>query len=470
MHDCESLCELFDGPSGTASIGRLLTGAETGRVVFLRRVAGCSAEELAAEVAGSGLVAHPSLVKVLGLARVDRVLCIASEYIAGASLLQIANTARDLKAPMEAKVCLKIIHDALIASAAAKRRLQETCGWSVPRAIFSDTVWIAEYGETLLTEVGVSYRLHGPQRRSGPPVPSSPFKDADVAAAGAELRRLLTDQRGKISVPTPLQEIVRSIIVRAEDPSAPRRFRDSEQMAIALAALPPGCMATEGEVGYAVRSLLGPTLERQHAKLGMLNRAETQKVSDDATRVFNPQDLAEQSEKVTARPPPMSNQRDDEEPTKLWKHAGSDSKYDSTRMMFVEGDSNNGRPKRVTPPPVPHDLSDQELAASLQPPPVPRVDTGDGDELTQMFIPIFANDAPASRGQPRQGGRARADAAPIASMPLIPERDGSSGSNTGRSPQAPLGHRTRVKGELWMGLAILVAILVVIVAVVVGVI
>lgn len=468
MHDCESLCELFDGPSGTASIGRLLTGAETGRVVFLRRISGCSAEDLADEVAGSGLIAHPSLVKVLGLARVNRVLCIASEYIAGASLLQIANAARENKTPIEAKVCLKIVHDALIAAAAAKRRLHETCGWSVPRAIFSDTIWIAEYGETMLTEVGVSYRLHGPQRRSGPPAPSSPFKDGDVAAAGAELRRLLTDQRGRISVPTPFQEIVRSIVLRAEAPSTPKRFRDSEEMAAALAALPPGCMATEGEVGYTMRSLLGSTLERQHAKLGMLELAESQRVSDDATRVFNPQELANQSEKVTARPPAMSSPRDEEEPTRLWKVAGTDSTYDSTRMMFVEADANEQRAKRTTPEPALDGLSEQDLAASLQPPPIPRVDIGDGDELTQMFIPIFAGDGPAGPGQGRQPGRARADTAPIASMPLIPER--RSAPSLAETAPARSAKKTRVKGEIWMGLAILVALLLVIAALVVGVI
>ncbi len=423
---CEVLFDLFDGPSGTASIGRLLAGTDAGRQVFLRRTPNQSANELAQEVAAARLVAHPSIIKVLGLATLDGVIHVASEYIMGASLLQVSTATKAQQDVMEAKVGLKIIHDALRASASARQLLKQTSNWWVPRTIFSDTVWVAEYGETLLTEVGVSRLLHGPERRSGPPADSSKQEaDADVAAAGAELRRLLTNQRGELMVPRPFENLVASIIARAENPGEPNRFQDSEEMAHALEELPPGCIATEGEVGFAIRSLMGPVLQRQRTKLGVCEAETADRVSEDATRVFNASQLVRETERITARPPAMPAPERKGQTTAGEPPFVVDEKYDATQMMFVEPGG---------------------LGADRD------------DEMTQIFMPVFEGEGP--KREARTGTSPRIGAAPIDSIPMLPNLESLRDPNLmlARQPMRREA-RGRAPRDWWKATALVLAVL-----------
>ncbi|HEU5075322.1 MAG TPA: hypothetical protein VFU02_14125, partial [Polyangiaceae bacterium] len=184
---CVPLEQLFDGPSGLASIGRLISTTGPGREVLLRRIGHLTLESLAADVRAASLVAHPSVLKLLGFSRQPHGanLYLVSEFMVGASLLQIVEAARRRGRPLPGSVNLKVVHDALAAAFEVRRLLREISDWRVGRTLFNDTIWVADFGETLLSEVGVSQRLQLPDDAEG-----VENVDGDVFAAGAALRFL----------------------------------------------------------------------------------------------------------------------------------------------------------------------------------------------------------------------------------------------------------------------------------------
>src|SRR5690606_13130762 len=187
---CVPLQQLFDGPSGSVSVGRMSTGTEAGREVFMRRVKHLAADELESEVHAASMVTHPSLMKVLGLAapsdttndRGASDLYVISEFMVGASLLQIAAAAKLPGCSLAGSVRLRIVHDALLAAFEARRILRQASRWLVRRTIFADTIWVTDFGAVLLSEVGVSQRLHRSERDTASGVALGSAADADVAA------------------------------------------------------------------------------------------------------------------------------------------------------------------------------------------------------------------------------------------------------------------------------------------------
>lgn len=357
---CVPLQELFDGPLGSASIGRLSAGAETGRDVFLRRIVHQSADELAFEVQAASLVKHPNVLKVLGLAVQEQrygSLFLVSEFLVGASVMQVAEVARLRGRPLDASVCVRIVHDALVAAADARQILRETSQWFVRRTLFPDTIWVAEFGGTLLSEAGVSQLLEQsydetPGSSSSPDIPG----DADVVAARKIAQLLLSDREGKWTLPANHAGLAAILGASAEVDS----FRDPREMAHALAALPDGFMAPEEEVGSAVQSLMWSELVRQRNQLGLRSDSKPVAAGDDATQVFSPGDMVERTERPTLRPPGPDGTRD---------HGSDRPSRDVTRVMDA-----SQAPKRGT------DRTPGANAPDF---------TGSAGETTQMFVPVF---------------------------------------------------------------------------------
>jgi serine/threonine protein kinase len=300
------MLELNAGALGQLRLGRGLFGADVGRLVLLRSFPEASEAELGVAIRGSESIAGPRLIKVLGGARVAGVPAVASEYVEGVSLVELMAAAADHGFPLSPAVALRILQDALAAVRDARRLFESTNAGPIPRLLFAETVWIAEFGEALLTESGVIGSLLRvpavratraataqltPEELSGRP----PSPESDVFAAGAllwhllaahplfegvssaELERQIRDrpiprldtiERLGLPVPAPVVEIVERALQR--DPA--RRFSTAEDMGKALSNLPAGWIATERQVREAITQLTPDLLDARRSRLLLSSR------------------------------------------------------------------------------------------------------------------------------------------------------------------------------------------------------
>src|SRR6185503_9199145 len=93
--------------------------------------------------------------------RIRGTLYVVSEYVVGASLWELEREAFAQGVPVPLPFALRAVSDALRAAIAARRAIEDS-GGSAPRVLFAETIWIAEYGETLLTEAALG-SLHAEQ-------------------------------------------------------------------------------------------------------------------------------------------------------------------------------------------------------------------------------------------------------------------------------------------------------------------
>lgn len=284
QRQCEVLGELFSGPTGVASVGRMLRGTELGRLVFLRSVPEASVTSVKSYIDDARCVAHPSLLKVIGRVETPDTIYVASEYISGVSLMELVDNAISREQRIQTAVAIRIIRDALQAAWKAKQLFTESTGTTVRRSIFPDTVWIAEFGEIILTEVGVAPILADGQGDGDEALPNY---DEDVTAAGAELLKLLTNQPlEEAEMTLPLAGDLASIVARAVNPSAAHRYKSAREMADALSQLPKDMIADEATVGDQVRKLMASVLAVRHPRRLMSVAAPTRPGGGDATCVF----------------------------------------------------------------------------------------------------------------------------------------------------------------------------------------
>ena len=261
----------------------MLRGTELGRLVFLRSVPEGSVATVKSYVDDARCVAHPSLLKVIGRVETPDTIYVASEYISGVSLMELVDNAISREQRIQTGVAIRIIRDALLAASKAKQLFTENTGTQVRRSIFPDTVWIAEFGEIILTEVGVAPMLGDQGDADEAPV----NYDEDVTAAGAELLKLLTNQPlEEAEMTLPLAGDLASIVARAVNPSAAHRYKSAREMADALSQLPPDMIADEATVGDQVRKLMASVLAVRHPRRLMSVAAPTRPGGGDATCVF----------------------------------------------------------------------------------------------------------------------------------------------------------------------------------------
>lgn len=400
LEECASLQQLFEGPSGFASIGRLSSTNGPGREVFLRQISHVAAEALATDVRAASRVAHPRVLKLLGLSRQSggANLFLVSEFIVGASLLQIVEAVRQRARPLPGCVSLKLVHDALFAAVEARRMLREASHWRVRRTIFHDTLWVADFGTTLLSEVGVSQRLHGFDDEGaghGDPVP-----DADVRAAGVLLRAMFSDEAGQLALPAAHRDAVISLLARSEAATT-EGFGDPYEMAQAISALPLDLVAHESEVGRHVDELMHPVLELQRARLGLVTEVGCfDSARDSATQVFSTSELVQRSERPTQRPPDIA-------PVGAGRAATQSQEMTSDTL---------------------------DRGAATRAPGVNASDFGSyAGEVTQIFVPVFGAHGPeqthpaSERGESREGVVPACAGASACSAPTKLEPQRSSG-------------------------------------------
>ncbi len=158
------LSELSRGSFGVVWLARMVTGSEIGRLVAVRRLALAPLEpanvgRALAAARRYSVLSHPSLAKILGGHKTETDLVMIEEHVIGVPLskLQELGLARQTSIPIG--VSVKLILDVLRASVAIRRGCSNQ-NLPIPgRTIFPDSVIVANFGEALLSGVGVMEEL-----------------------------------------------------------------------------------------------------------------------------------------------------------------------------------------------------------------------------------------------------------------------------------------------------------------------
>ncbi|HKO46999.1 MAG TPA: hypothetical protein VJV79_04710 [Polyangiaceae bacterium] len=285
--ECQVLFELFGSPRGKVSLGRLSTGKEAGRIVMLREIReGALPQVTPAFELAKGLT-HPRLLKLLGVVSDRTHNYVASEYVPGLSLFELVARARARQQGLSVGAAVRVMIDALRAVVSARSLLAEA-GAQPVRLLNSDCIWLVDYGETLLSEVGVSAALLG---GASPvtPVQASEVEARDMMTAAVELYqlasgRLMTgdlSRAAKLHLPAPLAKVLEDVFTWS-----PSTDVDGlSQLADALSGLPPVLVGSEQLVATELQRSSGDLLEERRRKLAAFHSgagADT----EGATRVF----------------------------------------------------------------------------------------------------------------------------------------------------------------------------------------
>ena len=301
----EYLQELSCGSFGALWLARRLAGSEVGRLVVARRLESNHFDApnvdcvLAAAQRYSSL-SHPWLVKNLGGERTESDVVLLEEHLIGVPLGKLHQLALASQTSLPTGVGVKLILDALRAADALRR----TClnqGLALPgRTIFPDSVMVANFGEALLSGVGVTEELCRCRRiREHPDLvdvldPSAADADStderiEVFTAGALLWKLLLirglfndydnqktlslvlhsnvllaefDERLNLCVPKPVANVIR----RATQPKLGLRYASLQEMILAIEALPPPLVASDSQVRVWLEGIAGDYLsDVQHS-------------------------------------------------------------------------------------------------------------------------------------------------------------------------------------------------------------
>jgi len=284
--ECQVLFELFGSPRGKVSLGRVSTGHEAGRVVTLREIRqGALAEVNPAFELAKGLT-HPSVLKLLGVVSDRTHRFVASEYVPGLSLFELVARARARQQGIEVGAAVRVMIDALRAIVSTRLLLDEA-GAEPVRLLNSDCVWLVEYGETLLSEVGVSAALLGGPTQAKPDS-ANDVEARDLMTAAVELfqlasGRLMTgdlSRAAKLHLPAPLAKVLDAVFTR--DLSS--GIDGVGALAVALAELPPVLVGSEQLVASELQRLSGDLLDERRRKLAAFHSGGAD--TEGATRIF----------------------------------------------------------------------------------------------------------------------------------------------------------------------------------------
>jgi hypothetical protein len=299
---CEVLFDVFNGELGRVQLGRMLSGSDAGRLVTLRNLVGEPSAELEAAADAARAVAHPKLAKALGLLRAGDSWQLLSEYIPGVTLFELLQATALRNEWLDAPVAARVTLDLLDAAVAAGHLLRSIDANSV-RFIHPESIWVAEFGETFLSEVSTSAILANAQTGSNEARRADTPESQDVHAAGLLLLELACGSTAPSTLEDPFfPDRLREIVARAIGARGADRFDYLAAFAEALAELEPNLLATEEEVSRELRRFMSAALDTRRQKLAMTERVSLQEGGQDETKFFRA--AAASAERETARPPP----------------------------------------------------------------------------------------------------------------------------------------------------------------------
>jgi eukaryotic-like serine/threonine-protein kinase len=324
----EFVTELARGALGPLFGARVRAGGDQDRVVAIRRIPiECCAREDVQAIAETASIArrvrHSKVAPLLEAVVTERELLLVGEYVDGYSLSSLLRLAIAKRAPLPPSVVLRIGLELLRGLRAMRetwRAVAPSGARVAPRGgISPDNVFLAAFGEVLLSEVGVSavasalvpFRtfpgilayLSPEQVRDNGAQPIDEraevfnvgvilwellanrplFGDAERLHADPDDQslaladRILEDVESKPIAALSSIECSSSPTVRAavevieralqRDPAA--RFADIDQMRVALLALNREAMASSEQVRTAFQALAGSEIAAQRAALGL---------------------------------------------------------------------------------------------------------------------------------------------------------------------------------------------------------
>jgi hypothetical protein len=201
--------------------------------------------------------------------------------------------------PIRASVAARIVRDALDASLVASKLLRDAAGIDAINAFHPDAIWIAEFGETLLS-------LVAPEQTSGGSIaPSGAGTDSAVGlimqlATGLSPTQVLSDGLAA-HFPAALAEALSSAL------SSAARSRAAGEAALleSLDALPAPLLASEDQVKLELQRLVAGALLLRRGLQGVEHEDERELGANEAT--------------VVTRLPRVSRAPDAEEPTRAFR-------------------------------------------------------------------------------------------------------------------------------------------------------
>lgn len=354
--ECQVLFELFGSPRGRVSLGRISSGKEAGRIVMLRQIPDAALSHVTPAFELAKGLTHPRLLKLLGVVSDRSHSYLASEYVPGISLFELVARARARQQGMEAGAAVRVMIDALRAVVSARSLLSEA-GAEPVRLLNSDCVWLVDYGETLLSEVGVSAALLGGASQRTPDTVTD-VESRDRMTAAVELYQLASgrlmagdlSRAAKLHLPVPLARVLEDVF--SWQPT--NGIDGVSALANALAQLPPVLVGREPLVISELQRMGGDLLEERRRKLATFRNGSTVDI-EGATRVFAARPDAEQEAEeedtlavpgfrravpfMLAVPPPLSTvTRPEPEPVRLRRPSSEPSpravQQQQTRSRF----------------------------------------------------------------------------------------------------------------------------------------
>jgi hypothetical protein len=274
---CELLLKLFTGQRGAVHLGRLLRGGDAGRFVLLREVADAAVGTLASDVDIARSIAHPKLLKLLGVLRSEGHAYLASEYVPGVALTELRDAVRKTGVPIRASVAARIVRDALDASTIASKLLRDAAGIDTVNAFHPDAIWIAEFGETLLSLVAPEQPVGGSIAPSGAGTDSAVGLIMQLAT-GLSPTQVLSEGVSA-HFPAALAEALSSALARAA------RSRSDGEAALldALNALPGPLLANEEQVKQELQRMVAGALLLRRGLQGVDQHGDGELGANEAT-------------------------------------------------------------------------------------------------------------------------------------------------------------------------------------------
>jgi hypothetical protein len=287
--------QLSIGAVGSIWLGRLASGAEAGRLVIARRIPlalldASDVDRIRHSVGAYVRLKSPSLVKLLDVAIVDRDLVCVSEYLAGVRLHDLQRCLVETEASIPTGVAVRLVLEVAKAGVIAHRLMSRLGILASHRVVFGDSVLVALFGETLLTDVGIlAGLLRCPNISSNPSVilglapeeilaPEGTYGSPEVFTLGVLLWELLTSRwlfsrhldtaasrnaltRQPIApiesterVGLPVPETVARVLGQAIGRDPRTRYGSLEVLIDALEQLPSHCVASIEQLGDCIRS------------------------------------------------------------------------------------------------------------------------------------------------------------------------------------------------------------------------
>jgi serine/threonine protein kinase len=287
--------QLSNGAMGSIWLGRLASGAETGRLVIVRRILlelldVADVERIQLAAGASARLKSPSLVKLLGVTQINGDLGCVSEYLAGVRLSDLQHCLIETESSMPAGVAVRLVLEVAKAGVVAHRLLANLGILASQRVVIREGVLVALFGEALLTDVGVLAGLLRCRSISSIPAviaglapeeilnPEVTCGSPEVFTLGVVLWELLTNrwlfprhldsgatrnavthqpiapitsvERLGLPVPEPLARVLGQAMQR--DPR--KRYGSLEAFIDALEQLPSHCVASIEQLGNCIRA------------------------------------------------------------------------------------------------------------------------------------------------------------------------------------------------------------------------